>query len=293
MENILIQKGEGLPPRLLGLLPVALREELAAFDRIDELHLRAGRRAVVSVGSDNCFLNTVISADTLANMAHMLQGGSLYAYGERICEGFLPFEGIRVGICGQVACENGRMIGVHDISSLNFRIPHRVVVPVSFVRPLLASFPCPQGILVYAPPGGGKTTFLRECARTLASGASPLRVAVVDSREELGYSLTSPSLNLDLLSGYPKAKGIEIAFRTLGAQVIVCDELGDGGEVRAILSLPSGGVPLIASVHAADLSSLLARDSMAALHRAGVFGAYVRVDRQKEPLVTRAEEVGC
>ncbi len=293
MEQILIQKEEGLPPRLLALLPAALSRELAEVGNIDELHLRAGRRAVVSVGAENRCLETLVSAEALEEIARLLQGGSHYAYRERLCEGFLPFDGIRVGVSGQVACENGRIAGVQAITSLNFRIPHRISAEVDFVRPLLASFPSPKGILVYAPPGGGKTTFLRECARALASGKDSLRVAVVDSRGELGYSLGAPSLNLDLLTGYPKARGIEIAFRTLGAQVIVCDELGDGEEIQAILSLPSGGVPLIASAHGAALSALLARPPMAALHRAGVFGAYIRVDRWQKPVVTPAEDARC
>ena len=47
--------------------------------------------------------------------------------------------------------------------------------------------------------------------------------------------------------------------------------------------LHGGGVPLIASAHAADLSDLLLRRGIAELHRAGVFGAYVEVDRSREP----------
>ena len=114
-------------------------------------------------------------------------------------------------------------------------------------------------------------------------------MAVIDSREELAYSLDSPELNVDILSGYPKSRGIEIAVRSLGAQVIVCDELGDEEEAQAILRMRSGGVPLIASAHASDLTGLLGTRVVSGLHAAEVFGAYIRVQRGQEPVIFRRE----
>jgi stage III sporulation protein AA len=148
-----------------------------------------------------------------------------------------------------------------------------------------------RGLLLFSPPLGGKTSLLREIARELSSGARPLRVVVVDSRGELAFSLDGSSLCLDVLSGYPKKEGIEIAARTLGAQVVICDEIG-AGESDAVCELHGGGVPLIASAHAAGLSDLLCRRGIAELHRARVFGGYMRVTRGSPPYVFYSWEEG-
>ncbi len=280
-----------LSPRLRALLPPRLCAELDALTlskNVSELHLRACRRAVLSMGADNLFLSTVLSEGEIADIASALAGGSFYAHTDTLREGFLPFCGVRVGICGQVATEDGKIVGFCRIESLCFRFSRRVKLDMEFLRPLLASFSEPQGILAFSPPGGGKTTFLRECARTLSSGEAPLRVVLVDSRCELGYSLESPSLNLDILSGYPKEKGIEIALRSLGAQVVICDEIGSEEEARAILSLRDGGVPLLASAHAATLSGLLARPIIGKFHASGLFGAYIGLSPRR---IYRREEI--
>ena len=85
---------------------------------------------------------------------------------------------------------------------------------------------------------------------------------------------------IDVLEDYPKAQGIEIATRTLSPQALICDEIGDYEEADAILSVQSSGVPLIASAHGSDLSSLLARPAIRLLDRAGVFGAYIGIERR-------------
>ena len=106
-----------------------------------------------------------------------------------------------------------------------------------------------------------------------------MRVAVVDSRGELGFSLDAPSLLVDLLSGYPRGVGLSIATRSLAAQLIVSDEIGDLEEAREILAAHTCGVPMLATAHGGALGELLARPGIRLLHEAGVFGAYVRLSR--------------
>ncbi|MBQ2734806.1 MAG: AAA family ATPase, partial [Clostridia bacterium] len=137
-----------------------------------------------------------------------------------------------------------------------------------------------HGLLLYAPPGVGKTTLLRAIAKEAASPAFRLRTVVVDTREELQYGLDGKALTLDILSGYPKELGIEIAVRSLGAQLVVCDEIGSRADAKAILAASHCGVPLVASVHAGGLRELLTRPIMEELHRAEIFGTYVGLRRE-------------
>ena len=84
--------------------------------------------------------------------------------------------------------------------------------------------------------GVGKTTLLRSVAKKLSSGESPMRTVVIDTRGELSFSNDSEDLCLDVLSGYPRRDGVDIATRCLNAEVIICDEIGDYEEAMALLA---------------------------------------------------------
>ena len=107
-----------------------------------------------------------------------------------------------------------------------------------------------------------------------------MRVSVIDTRGELSPFLDSRGLCIDILSGYPKPEGIAIAARTLNAQVIICDEIGDVEEANAIISAQNNGVPFIATAHAANVGALLLRSPIRLLHDSRVFGRYVGIARR-------------
>ena len=148
--------------------------------------------------------------------------GSLYAYRESITRGYLSLpSGIRVGVCGSAALENGCVIGVNGVTSLNVRIPHAVEICTAPILERFLAQPLPRGILLYAPPGGGKTTVLRALATALASPSYGLCTVAVDTREEMRAIPHDTQLNLDILRGYPKGIGIEIVrVKIVGIKVL-------------------------------------------------------------------------
>ncbi len=272
-----------LPPRLTAVLLDAARGQNGA---IEEIRLRAGRKASLTVGGRNIMTEAILTGSDLTAILTRMCGGSLYAYSQTIHEGYVTLpDGMRVGVAGRAVCEDGRVIGVCEITGLCIRLPHRYGSMGGTVCRLLRSLnngrASPQGVLIYAPPGEGKTTLLRAVAAGLAGadGETPLRTVVVDTRGELGFETDGQGLCLDILRGYPRARGVEIATRTLSAQVIVCDEIGDTEEALSLISSHHGGVPLVASAHGGTVEEILRRTGIRLLHESHLFGAYVGIKR--------------
>ncbi|MBQ2999188.1 MAG: hypothetical protein IJD64_01870 [Clostridia bacterium] len=275
-----------LPARLCELLPRELCEEIDALGEgvghIEELRLRTERASALTTDRGTVRLQTVLSRAWMDQILLGLCNGSLYAHRDTIAAGYLTLpEGIRVGICGRASVEGEKILGVYDVSALNFRFPSRLLGWGAPIVRLLRERRDGRGILIYAPPGEGKTTLLRCVAAQMASGNDARRVAVIDTRGELGFSLEGKDLSVDVLSGYPRGLGIEIATRTMNAELIVCDELGEEREAAAILSAQNSGVPFVATAHAENVSGLLRRTGIRRLHEARVFFAYVGIRRPR------------
>ena len=257
--------------------------------KLEEMRLRADRPVCFTVG--NCSLGKNIcsrlyfSSDELFFVFNRICDGSLYAYEESITRGYVSLmHGVRVGVCGRAAVENGRVFGVCDISALNIRIPQGDIEVASALLETVRREICDngRGVLIFSPPAEGKTTCLRSIARYLSGKDRALRVSVVDTREELSMSSLSRNVNIDALIGYPKAEGIRIATLYMNPEVIICDEIGSEEESRAIAEAQNCGVPLIATTHGQSLQGLLLRRGMYELHRSRVFGVYVALKRNRD-----------
>ncbi|MFA5561731.1 MAG: hypothetical protein WDA00_03745 [Eubacteriales bacterium] len=248
--------------------------------RLSELRVRAGRLASLTLDGRNVPLQVCLSAEELAGMVRTFCQGSVYAYSESLREGYISFGGgCRVGVAGRAITEDGVPVGVGEVTSLSIRIPHHVPGAGNTAVSVFRAMGCRHGLLVYSAPGVGKTTVLRDMAVQLSSGASARRVAVIDSRGELDGDCIGRGCLADVLLGYPKAEGIEIATRTLSPEVVVCDEIGGYEDAESVLALQHCGVPLIASAHADTTAGLLARSPIRLLVDSGVFGAFVGIFR--------------
>ncbi len=268
-------------------------------ERIEEIRLRSGHRASLTVGGArgkrNLLLSAVTDADELFGILTEMCDSSLYAYGESIIKGYISIDGgIRIGVCGHASVENGRVLGVRNISALNIRLPCATAEVAGKIRERIRLAALRgEGTLIYSPPAQGKTTILRSLARSLSK---EMRVALVDTREEFEGYFNDKNLLIDQLTGYPKAEGIRIATAFLSPELIICDEIG-ADEADAVAEAQNCGVPLLASTHGSDASGILRRSGIRRLHEAGAFGLYlgirIKYGEGFEYCLQSREEIAC
>ena len=89
---------------------------------------------------------------------------------------------------------------------------------------------------------------------------------------------------------------MEIALRSLSAEVIIVDEIGSRRDSSAMLSLVRAGVPIVASLHASSLSEALGRRMMQPLYDIGAFEIFAGIFRTGSTVyakITDKEGVEC
>lgn len=206
-----------------------------------------------------------------------LCAGSVYRYADSLKKGYIVTpEGLRAGICGEAVYENGVLSVVDNYTAINIRIPSRYPACVHTVMHHIER----HGLcstLIYSPPGVGKTTLIRELAIRLSQS---LRTAVVDEKGEiLPAGMCDECGMCDILRGYSKPEGMEIAVRMMSPQVIICDEIGMADDIPAILSVQNSGVPLVATAHSSDMPSLMAKPNIKRLCDSGVFHSFILLEK--------------
>ena len=223
----------------------------------------------------------LVTAEDLEQMIGAVTQYSRYACMETLRQGFLPLRGgFRLGVCGSAVVREGEVNNLKDVSSLALRIVCEQLGLGSDVAPQLfdadGHF---MSTLILSPPGGGKTTLLRDLIRVLSLGDAEhraLRVGVIDERCELAVCCQGrPQMELgshtDVLSLCPKAVGIPMLLRGMNPQVIAVDEITAAEDIRAMCLAANCGVGLLASIHAAQLDELMRKPLWRELLAADVF----------------------
>ena len=267
--------------RAVGLLPSAFRKAAGRLpgesrETAREFRMRLG--AVLSVDlpegerrMEGC--DPVTSAD-LRRTVEIATGASPYASARAIMQGYVTAPGgIRVGLCGRRDEGAGENWIYSGLTSLSIRIPREV-------KGCAERF-CVQDFgstLILSPPGGGKTTLLRDMIRLISDGGQ--RVGLCDEREEVAaFTEQGPGFDIgahtDVISGCSKGKAAMQLLRTMSPQWIAMDEITDPEDVSGCQASFYCGVRILATAHAASDNDLRCNPLYAALLSGRLFSRLI------------------
>ena len=261
----------------LSLVPGGIAEEIKRVslarcdcpEGISEIRIRSVGVSSLVISGENVKLQRRVSDSEMADIFDKITSGSPYAFERELSEGYVTSRyGIRIGVAMSEIKSESRIA-----LSIVFRLP---LAECSYGEELFGLWQKKGGgMLLYSPPGAGKTTALASVAKSISEKKGK-KVVIVDERGEFPPESFCDTC-VDIIRGYPKAKGIEIAVRTLGAEVTVTDEIGGAGEARQIELFGRGGIPFIASAHADTLRELYSKRTVAPLIEQGFFSTLVRL----------------
>lgn len=273
------------------ILQIFPREIRPLFEKVmlqerclNELRLRAGKPILILEGEREWFLTgqgeftekhafaRVLKAEELEKILQHLCHYSLYAFEEEIKQGYITIAGgHRVGMVGQVVTEDRETVRTMKyIRGINIRIAHEIKGVATEILPFLYEGGKTRSVLLMSPPGGGKTTLLRDVVRNFSDGTiygKGVTVGVVDERSEIagcymGQPQNDVGIRTDVLDACPKVIGMMMLLRSMSPKVIAIDELGDEKELQMVHQIVSCGSKVVATMHGDGLEDLKRRKWM-------------------------------
>ena len=272
----------------VSLLPERLRREAERLDRKDrilaeEIRLRRGRPAGILLPEGERLLpGGPVTDREMEALLEIATQASVHAVRDGLRDGYIAVRGgYRLGVCGSAVTERGEMTGLSVVSSAALRIARQVWGAAEPVLSRIVPLGEYSSTLILSPPGGGKTTLLRDIVRTL-SDKYRLRVALADERCEIaamqgGVPQMDVGIRTDVLEKCPKSHAAMLLLRGMNPQVLAMDEITRPEDVAAAEQAAYCGVRLAATAHADGPEDLKKRPLYRRLLEAGIFRRAVTV----------------
>lgn len=253
-------------------------------DTAEEIRIRINEPVMIIYPEKEFVSDIVYARPQIDTFMDKITKSSLYAFSDNIADGFITIAGgHRVGICGTAVYENGVLKTVRDISYINIRIAKELKGVGEGLFAKISQNGQIASLLIVSPPGGGKTTLLRDLIRLISENMKGNRVSVVDERNELSATFMGEPQNelgkrTDILCGYSKEDGIMRALRSMSPDIIALDEIGGKSDEKAIMRCKYSGVGVIATMHGENISDV--KKSVPELLENSVFDYYAFINKK-------------
>lgn len=272
------------------------------FSHVQELRLRVNGPLIVVYHNIEYFITGnaelkhnrkeayIISQNEMRETLEYISNYSLYAFEDELRQGFITIQGgHRVGVAGKIILEGQKIKNMKHISFINIRLSHQIKGCADQVMSYIADKEKVYHTLIIAPPGGGKTTLLRDIIRQLSDGekGTGVTVGVVDERSEIaacymGVPQNELGIRTDILDCCPKAEGMMMLIRSMSPKIIAVDEVGSREDIEAIEYVINCGCKLIATVHGSTIDDVRNKPLLGKLVKEKVFERYILLTGKKQ-----------
>ncbi len=312
---MLTENENGLRKLVRDILPMLPREladvlgrvETRDLDQLEEIRLRADKPLMLQnyrnewfVRADGSLADTpekavIVTQRDISGTLEIMSENSIYAFQEEIRNGYLTLKGgHRIGIAGRVVYDGSSIKNIKDISGLNIRLSRQVLgCAGKILKFLIKGRSEIYNTLLISPPQCGKTTLLRDIARSLGNGIPGMdfkgvKVGIVDERSEIaacfkGLPQNNVGIRTDVMDGCLKSIGMTMMIRSMSPDVIITDEIGCEGDRDAVLGVLNAGVKIITSAHGYNISELKSRREVLKLLEDKVFERYIVLGNSRGP----------
>lgn len=141
---------------VLSVLPFPVKNEIlktGSNSGVTEVRLRVGRRVILVISNKEIILEYIITLKDLLDILVKVSSNSIYAIQNDINQGFITIKGgHRIGICGEVVMDNGKIKNIKNVNSMNIRIARQIIGCADRIMPHIVDTKNFLNTLIISPP---------------------------------------------------------------------------------------------------------------------------------------------